>query len=117
MNQQNEVLVIGSGGVWSKGPTLDAAYAQAARRGSLGKQVVIVVAPTSAGLWVDDFGSVRWDGERRHEYVRPATPQGAHPALAWSNRRTAAMRLAVEAAFVALAPVEAGASGAEGGVQ
>lgn len=88
-----EVLVIGSGGVWAKGPTLDDAKRSARKIDStLGTTVVVVVAPKAAGLWVDDNGCVCWTGERRHRYV--VQPDGKR---AWPVRSTTRLAAALDA--------------------
>lgn len=89
-----EVLIIGSGGTWAKGASLDAAYKQAARYGSFGKQIVVVVAPTTAAIGVTEVGGLVWQGPAEHVYVR-----ASEASLAWPNRRTTALRAAVDAAL------------------
>jgi hypothetical protein len=117
MNQQNaiatpvspapgpiEVILIGSAGVWAKGPTLDAAFANAKRfSGTLGKEVVIVVAPIALETWVDEVGALRWKGDldTRPSYVH-FNNKGSSQTW-WPNRRTAALRAAVEAKVAAVA--------------
>lgn len=86
-----EVLVIGSGGVWAKGPTLDDAYAKAASHGPLGRKIIVVVAPAEVGIEVDSYGGIVWSGSAapRHVYIQNGDK------LEWPNRRTAALRSAV----------------------
>lgn len=89
-----EIVVVGSAGVWAKGPTLDEAFASAKKLGGLGKQVVVVVAPVAAKTWVNEFGTLCWTNTS--DRPRYALNAGK---LAWPNRRTPALRAAVAAAF------------------
>jgi hypothetical protein len=95
-----EVIVIGSGGVWSKGPTLDAAFDNAKKLGGFGKQVVIAVAPVSIETWVDEIGALRWNVVGGDHSVRPRyvyRPEGTSTTTWWPNRRTEKLRAAVDA--------------------
>ncbi len=65
-----EVIVIGSGGVWSKGPTLEAAFDNAKKLGGFGKQVVIAVAPVPKGRRPPLGGQT----VARRSFVLPSTP-------------------------------------------
>lgn len=91
-----EIVLIGSAGVWAKGPTLDEAFASAKKLGGLGKQVVVVVSPVSVQAWVNEFGTLCWTN--KGDRPRYALNAGK---LAWPNRRTPALRAAVAATIIA----------------
>lgn len=94
---EREVLIVGSGGVWAKGSTLDEAYTQGSSHGGFGKRISVVVAPKSADVRVDSFGALLWIGaEAVHVHVCPRGEERT-----WANRRTAALRAAVDAALTA----------------
>jgi hypothetical protein len=98
-----EVLVIGSGGVWGKGPTLQEAKTRARKEGDLGKHVIIAVAKASAKMSVDGFGSVCWYGDEMPLYVvrhdkgaRSREKPPVEVTKRWSSRTSALQTHAVE---------------------
>ena len=94
----NEIVVLGSGGVWAKGADLDAAYRKGKELGGFGKSVIVAVLPVAAQAWVDEVGQLRWQGQDfLAKYARRPLPGGNDSTVVWPNRRTANLRAAVEA--------------------
>lgn len=89
--QTSIVVVIGSGGTWGRGATLDAAWEQIARVGGPGRQILVYVAPAESEASVDTMGCLCWRGDTPPRKVTPSR------SGAWAARRTKALRTAIDA--------------------
>jgi hypothetical protein len=88
-----EVIIMGANGVWSRGPSFDAAYNAARKSGGFNRSFLVVVVPVAAQAFVDEFdGLILRDKSHGYKLARKG-----NKAVWANNPRDPELRSAVAA--------------------